>query len=182
MGESRDEEGLSHGVAGFVDDVDLISRGKNDVIENITGSCRDSDKVQIIRLECWRVFARTAVYINERLVGYSSPLWRAARAEISVEEAVAQLERNPFCCAPSSFDRKALLYLSKFEGRERFNLRESLKAVLISARTEFNKKGGSSSKRIEFLFSIVRMIGLKCPIGHAPSLCSFVNFVCIRVG
>ena len=51
MGESEDEKGLFHGVRGFLKDVDLISRGKNDVVGNIIGPCRDADKVPIIRLE-----------------------------------------------------------------------------------------------------------------------------------
>ena len=115
MDESEDEKGLRHGVRGFLKDVDLIPRGKHDVIGNIIGPCRAAAKVLIIRLARWRVLARTAVYVNERLVGYSSPLWRAVRAEISAEEGISQLERNPLCFAPSSFDRKESLYLSNFE-------------------------------------------------------------------
>ena len=125
---------------------------------------------------------RTAVYINERLVGYCSPLWRAVRAEIFAEEGIAQLERNSLRCAPSSFDRKASSYLRKFEGVGRFNMRESSKAVLIVLRTEFNKKVGSSSRRIEFLFSILRMLGLKMPYRASPSAFSFGSCAGARDG
>ena len=161
--DEKTEYGITYALRKFKIDVEKISRGENYTVENIIRSCFEREKVDEIRSECWRVMSRTACYLNEKFVGYNSPLYKAIRGEIASEHAVADLERNRYCCAPTDLDRKAMVALSRVSGKEYDTLRFSLIVALKCTRNEFLRKSGPSTLLLEHLFSLLRSLGVRMP-------------------
>ena len=154
---------MSYALKRFKDDVECIAAWKNFLAENVIRSCEDRSTVPRPRLECWRVISRSAVYLNERLLGYESPIWRAIRGDTGAQDAVLALERMNYCCAPSALDMRAILYLSRSDGKDRIIPRGSLIITIVELRKRHLRKGGNATKDTGYRFSALRNLGVRMP-------------------
>ena len=75
------------------------------------------------------------------------------------EKAISELERKHPCCIPSDLDRKAIIRLNKYDGKNREQLRISRITALLSLRSKVLEKSGRATKYMEFLFSVVGEFG-----------------------
>ena len=143
--------------------MDFIAQGKNGLVENVLETSSDALNVNVLRMECWRVLIRSTVFLCEKIVNYKSPLWRGIHGVVSPEQSVAELKSSKLCCTPSSLDLKAAHYMARFDGEPLKKLEASLVRIVGVLKKVVMGKGGCSSRVVEYLFSIIRNLGVRMP-------------------
>ena len=102
-------------------------------------------------------------------------LYRVLKCELSAEEFAMSIEGKTCCCDDTASTAKIQRHFRKVEmsGGDRNQSEVSLVAALVTACKGHSSKGGSETRHLEALFSMMRMLGLRPLYTQFP--CKFTN-------
>ena len=86
--------GVVHALTRFNEESDRILKGENVLANRILCTVYDSGA---IRIQVWRAIMRSALYIHERNLPYTTPTWRVIRGQDSPERMRGIFNRQ-HCC------------------------------------------------------------------------------------